>query len=202
MNISNRCARLALGAAMVVALAACGSVPPATLLILPPVAPGPAAAAPPVAATRVLAVRRLEMPEYLVARRVRYRADDSTLAEWPDTYWAERIEVGVAREFAAALRERLPDWRLCEGNCSEQSPAMALQLRLTRMDYVRGARRLQASVQVELWSTERQPRLIRGEERSYEIAGDGDTPQSQARTITQLLARVAGDVSLAMAAVP
>jgi hypothetical protein len=27
---------------------------------------------------------------------------------------AERIEVGVGREFNAALRERLPGWRLCE----------------------------------------------------------------------------------------
>jgi len=32
-------------------------------------------------AARVVALRRLEIPEYLKARRIRFRADDATLAE-------------------------------------------------------------------------------------------------------------------------
>jgi uncharacterized lipoprotein YmbA len=151
---------------------------------------------------RVLAVSRPEIPEYLVVRRVRYRAEVSTLGEWPDTFWGERIEIGVAREFTAALRERLPGWRLCEANCSEQSPALSLQVVLSRMDYVRSEQRLKATVRVSLWSVERVPRLLQGGEFSYDIPGDADTPQSQARAVTELLRRVAAQAATSVAAVP
>lgn len=189
--------------ALIVMLTACASAPAPVLLTLPPAVGGPAAnvsaAAPNV---RVLAVSRPEIPEYLVTRRVRYRADTSTLAEWPDTFWAERIEIGVAREFMAALRERLPGWRLCEAGCSEQSPAAALQVTLTRMDYLRSERRLYATASITLWSTERVPRLLHGKEFSVEIPGDADTPQSQARASTELLRRVAAEAATAVASLP
>lgn len=189
--------------ALIVMLTACASAPAPVLLTLPPAVGGPAAnvsaAAPNV---RVLAVSRPEIPEYLVTRRVRYRADTSTLAEWPDTFWAERIEIGVAREFMAALRERLPGWRLCEAGCSEQSPAAALQVTLTRMDYLRSERRLYATASITLWSTERVPRLLHGKEFSVEIPGDADTPQSQARASTELLRRVAAEAATAVGSLP
>jgi len=193
-----------LHAALAALLAGCASAPPPMLLTLPPaVSPTAAAAMPaPTAAPRVLAVGRPEIPEYLVARRVRYRAEASTLGEWPDAFWAERIEVGVGREFNAALRERLPGWRLCETNCSEQSPAASLQVVLTRMDYVRGERRLKASGRIMLWSTERVPRLLQGGGFEYDIAGDADTPQSQAATVTELLRRVAADAAASVAKAP
>lgn len=193
-----------LHAALAALLAGCASAPPPMLLTLPQaVSPTAAAAMPaPTAAPRVLAVGRPEIPEYLVARRVRYRAEASTLGEWPDAFWAERIEVGVGREFNAALRERLPGWRLCEANCSEQSPAASLQVVLTRMDYVRGERRLKASGRIMLWSTERVPRLLQGGGFEYDIAGDADTPQSQAATVTELLRRVAADAAASVAKAP
>jgi uncharacterized lipoprotein YmbA len=182
------------------AVAGCASNPAPVLLTIPPIDAGTAPAAPAVAteAPRVLVVRRLEVPEYLLVQRVRYRADDSTLAEWPNTYWAERIETGIAREFNNALRQRLPEWHLCEANCGERSPALSLQVRLTRMDYVRSARRLEAGVRLSLWSTDRPPRLLHTEEHTYAIDGDADTPQSHARTLSAFLDRAAGDAALAV----
>ena len=201
MTALKRWAAWPLHAALAALLAACASAPPPMLLTLPPaVSPAAAVAAP--GTPRVLAVGRPEIPEYLVARRVRYRAEASTLGEWPDAFWAERIEVGVGREFNAALRERLPGWRLCEANCGEQSPAASLQVVLTRMDYVRGERRLKANARITLWSTERVPRLLQGGEFGYDIAGDADTPPSQAATLTELLRRLAADAAAALAKTP
>jgi len=146
----------------------------------------------------VLVVRRLEVPEYLLVQRVRYRADDSTLAEWPNTYWAEQIETGIAREFNNALRRHLPRWQLCEANCGERSPAVSLQVRLTRMDYLRSQQRLEAGVRLSLWNTARPPRLLHTEEHSYSIDGDADKPQSHARTLSAFLDCAAGDAALAV----
>ena len=98
-------------AALSVLLAGCAASPSPTpvLLSLPPAVTAAAPVAVPAASTSpaLLAIRRVGIPEYLVARRVRYRADASTLAEWPNTYWAERIEIGVSREFVSALRPRV-----------------------------------------------------------------------------------------------
>lgn len=203
MTALKRWAAWPLQAALAATLMACASAPPPVLLTLTPASSSAAATAPVAPTTpRVLAVSRPEVPEYLMARRVRYRAEASTLGEWPDTFWAERIEIGVAREFNAALRERLPGWRLCEANCSEQSPAASLQVVLTRMDYVRSERRLKASGRITLWSPERVPRLLQGGDFSYEIEGDADSPQSQARTVTELLQRVAAEAAPLVAKAP
>ena len=201
MTALKRWAAWPLCAALAAMLAACASTPAPVLLTLPPAVSAAAAASAP-ASVRVLAVGRPEIPEYLVARRVRYRAEASTLGEWPDTFWAERIEIGVAREFNAALRERLPGWRLCEASCSEQSPALSLQVVLSRMDYVRSEQRLKATARIALWSTERVPRLLHGGEFSYDIPGDADSAQSQARALTELLRRVAAQAATSVAAVP
>ena len=204
MTALKRGAAWPLHAALIAMLAACASAPPPVLLTLPPGAtavPSAVAPAAPVA-VRVLAVSRPEIPVYLLARRVRYRAEASTLGEWPDTFWAERIEIGVAREFTAALRERLPGWRLCEASCSEQSPAASLQVVLTRMDYLRSERRLKATVRISVWRTERAQVPLRGGEFSFDIPGDADTPQSQARASTELLRRVAAEAATLVAAAP
>lgn len=190
---------------VVLMIAACASTstPPSVLLTLPPAAS--ARAAPPATlsgARQVLALSRLSIPEYLSSRRVRYRAEASTLAEWPDTYWAERIEIGVSREFAAALRERLPAWRLCETNCVEQSPALSLQVDLVRLDYRRAERSLVADVEVALWRGGRAPQLLRSVHQAYTVAGSADTPQAQAEAVTELLGRLAADVSILIDATP
>jgi uncharacterized lipoprotein YmbA len=197
MNITNHRSWLALCVVAAV-LMGCASTPSPTLLALPPIEAVKPATASAALAPRLLAVRRPEVPEYLLVQRVRYSSGDSTLAEWPNTYWAERLEISVARGFDDALRQRLPGWQICEVNCSERSPALTLQVRLTRMDYVRSERRLMASARLTMWSTERPARLLHTEDHAYVIEGDADTPQSHARTLSIFLDRVAADAATAV----
>jgi uncharacterized lipoprotein YmbA len=151
----------------------------------------------------LLAVRRIAIPEYLVARRVRYRADPSTLAEWPNTFWAERIEIGVSREFVSALRPQLPGWSLCENNCGDRAPTLAVQVDMVPMDYMRSAQRLQARARVVVSSTGSNPRVLQTQEWTYELPAGADTAQAHAQTVTELIRQVAtATASLVRAAAP
>lgn len=180
-------------------LAACAVSPsPAPVLLTLPPAAGPLAgtASPPSApsspgALPLLAVRRVAIPEYLVARRVRYRTDASTLAEWPNTYWAERIEIGVSREFVSALRQQLPGWTLCDTNCGDQVPALTLQVDLEPLDYLRSARQLHAQARLTLSGAGAAPKVLATQALAYEIASEADTPQAQAQAMAQLIRQVA-----------
>jgi len=188
-------------AALTAALAAgCASdpVPAPILLTVPGANPGAAAAsstdaAAPANGTNqpLLAVRRIAIPEYLVARRVRYRADPSTLAEWPNTFWAERIEIGVSREFVSALRSQLPGWSLCENNCGDRVPALALQVEMVPMDYLRSAQKLQARARVVVSSGGGNPRVLQAQEWSYELPASADTAQAHAQAVAELVRQVA-----------
>ena len=168
MNVFRTLPALAIAAL----LGACASPSPApVLLTLPPSALNAAAPAPPAPASApVLAVRRVVIPEYLVARRVRYRADASTLAEWPNTYWAERIEIGVSREFVSALRAQLPGWAFCETNCGDQSPALNMQLELVPMDYLRAAQKLQGRARITLSGAGAAAPMLQTQELPIDIA--------------------------------
>ena len=146
---------LALGLALLLAACASGGAGRPQLLTLP-AAPASVAAAAPAAqdvaavaarAARVLTLRRVELPEYLLSRHLRYRADAATLGEWPEAVWAERIEVGVTRELAAALRARLPGWTVCNGTCADGSAGdVVLRVGFAPFDVRRSARRLQAQL--------------------------------------------------------
>ena len=198
MNISKRrlWIRRLLVWACTALLAGCAASPsaPPVLLGLPPAVATSAAlaapAAPASAAPQLLAIRRIGIPEYLVARRVRYRADTSTLAEWPNTFWAERIEIGVSREFVSALRQQLPDWAICESNCGDLQPAVALQVEMVPMDFVRSTLRLQARARITL-SGGASARVLSTEVRSYDLPAAGDTPQAHAQAVTELIRQVA-----------
>jgi uncharacterized lipoprotein YmbA len=184
---------------LVVLLAGCASpAPPPVLLALPALA-GPAAPAAQAAEAavppRVLALRRVAIPEYLVARRVRYRADASTLAEWPHTFWAERIEVAVAREFAAALRQRLPGWTVCEAVCADLAPELNLQVELAPLDYLRAARRLDARARVVLATAGAVPQTLDAREFELSVAGADDGAPGQAQAISELLRALARHVA-------
>jgi len=184
----------AAAAALAAVLAACASSSPApVLLTLPPAQASAVAAVPRGAAgsAPVLAVRRVNVPEYLVARRVRYRADPSTLAEWPNTYWAERVEIGVSREFVAALRAQLPGWALCDASCGDQIPTLALQIDLVPMDYLRSAQKLQARARITVTDGSTPPRVLRTQELPYELPASADTAQAQSQAIADLIQQVA-----------
>jgi len=212
MNILNRC--LATGLSAAALLSGCTtSSPTAPLLLTLPSVPlvakpmsdaqrspdaGLPNTAPTTPTTPLLAIRRVDIPEYMVARRVRYRTDTSTLAEWPNTYWAERIEIGVSRAFGAALRQELPDWALCDTTCADQRPTLALQVELTPMDYLRSARQLQARARITISSTGATPRVLRTEDLSFELTASADTPQAQAQAIASLIQKVAAAVGPAV----
>ena len=195
--------------ALVVLVAACASPSPApVLLTLPPaagamVAAAAAASAPALAPATttatapapLLAVRRVSIPEYLIARRVRYRADPATLAEWPNTYWAERIEIGVSREFVSALRQQLPGWSLCETNCGDEVPALSLQVDLAPMDYLRSARKLQARARITLSDGGVPAKVLATKEMGIEVASGADTAQAHAQAITSLIQQAAAAVA-------
>ena len=176
---------------MAALLAACASPSPAPVLLTLPPAAMPAAIAPAAPASApVLAVRRVNIPEYLVARRVRYRADASTLAEWPNTYWAERIEIGVSREFVSAMRQQLPGWTLCDTNCGDRIPALSLQVDLVPMDYLRASQKLQAHARITVSSGATVPQVLQTQELPYELPGVADSAQAQAQAIAELIRQV------------
>lgn len=188
----------AMGAAVVTltVLAGCASAPPSVLLSLP--AAKATSAAPVRTVTpsmQVLAVGRIEVPEYLVSRRVRYKIDSSTVGEWPETYWAERIEIGISRQFNAALQKRLPDWRVCDANCTPQGATIALQVAIVQLDYLRSEKRLVGKVRLHLEDTGAAHQVLRGEERDYQVIATGDTAQAQAQGLTDLMGMIANDAA-------
>ena len=196
MKLLPRFAPLALAAM----LAACASPSPAPeLLTLPPVVmptgAAPAAASAPPAAANLIAVRRIAIPEYLVARRVRYRSDAATLAEWPNTYWAERIEIGVSREFASALRQQLPGWTMCDTTCGDHVPALALQVNMVPMDYLRSGQKLQAHARITLSGAGTPAKVLATRDLAVDIASTADTAQGHAQTISTLIEKVGAEAA-------
>lgn len=195
----NCATKLAISLVSLVLVGACAtSVPAPVLLTLPPVATDAAAPAAAAASMPHLAVRRVAIPEYLVARRVRYRADPATLAEWPDTYWAERIEIGVTREFTSALHQQLPGWDLCQTSCGDQEAGFTLQVDLVPMDYLRNTRTLQARARIALsgpGAPGAPTKVVAMREIAYEVPATADNPQGQAQAISTLLQRVAADAA-------
>jgi uncharacterized lipoprotein YmbA len=183
--------RLAVPLLTAAALAACASSTPAPVLLTLPPAPAPAIGPTASAPSPVLAVRRLNLPEYLVARRVRFRADASTLAEWPNTYWAERIEIGMSREFVTALRRQLPGWTLCDGQCGDQTPAFSLQIDFAPLDFVRATQKLQARARMTVSDGGAPPRVLRTAEADFDIAAGADTAQAQAQAMAELVRQAA-----------
>jgi uncharacterized lipoprotein YmbA len=125
---------------------------------------------------------------------VRYRADASTLAEWPNTFWAERVEIGVSREFVSALRQQLPGWAVCESNCGDLQPIVALQVELAPMDFVRSTQRLQARARITLTDGS-SARVQSTEERVYDLPASAATPQAHAQALTELIRQLARAVA-------
>lgn len=184
-------------------LAGCASTPPPrTLLALPPTVSGAAPAVSVPADAPLLSVRRLDIPEHLQSRRVRFRADAATLGEWPNTVWAERIEAAMSREFVAALRARLPGWQLCDASCNERLPGYALTVELQPLDALRAERRLQAQARIALASTGAGAKPLGGTTLRIELPLAADTPQAQAEAMSELLRRLADAVPPLLAHTP
>ena len=177
------------------ALAACSTRPPSTLLVLPAAKPPPTTGMTTTPAG-VMLVRRVALPEHVMSRHVRYRAEASTLAEWPSVVWAERIEVAVTREFMSELRTAMPAWTLCEPGCAAAAvnPTSTLQVELAPLDFIRAQGRLKAQARVTLQPpTGSAHQLV----LDFDIAASADTPQAHAEALAELLRQMATSVAQA-----
>jgi uncharacterized lipoprotein YmbA len=176
-------------------LVGCAHAPTRVLIALPPAdAPAPAAEVRAVASLpHVLLVRRLVIPEYMAAPKVRYWSGPATLAEWPDTYWAERVEIGMAREFVAALQRRLPGWTVCDASCGDTPVDLTLKVELQRLDMVRREQTLSGSARAAFSGPQAATSAVStlAISRSLSVALPADTPQGQARAMSDLLGQLA-----------
>ena len=179
---------------LALSLGACASNGPPPVLLTLPAGTSPTPAPTPTAASGTLVVRRVTVPEYLQSRRVRYRADASTLQAWPGVSWAERLEVGATREFAAALRRMLPGWTICEGTCASGQAELSLQLDLRPLDFVRGEKALHASARWSLSPVSTTSAPYNGHLEAR-IPAQGDTPQGHAQAISEFLQALAKAVA-------
>jgi uncharacterized lipoprotein YmbA len=177
-----------IGVAMIVAGCVSGGPPRRQLLTLPS-APAPVAAAASAPAARVITLRRVELPEYLLSRHLRFRADAATLGEWPEAVWAERLEVGASRELAAALRARLPGWTVCDGSCADGGAGdLVLRVAFAPFDVQRATRRLQAVMDAQASAGPATRWRVR---QPLDVALGADTPQAHAQAIADVLGRAA-----------
>jgi len=181
-------------------LGACASAPTRVLIALPPgVAPEQAPHAYTASASPgVLLVRRLVIPEYMAAPKPRYWSATATLAEWPGAYWAERIEIGMAREFVSALRRRLPGWTVCDASCGDLVPDLTLKIELLRLDTWRQDQSLSATARAELSGHRTAASLwsLSPAGRTFTMPLPADSAQGQAQAMSRLLGAIA-DASVA-----
>lgn len=183
-------------------LGACSTAPMPTLLSLP-LPPAPAAAASKVSASpasgasapRFLTLRRVNIPEYLQTDAVRYRNADSTLAEWPNTAWAERLEVGLTNQLALLLRQALPSWTVCDSHCPSMPTGQVLIVNIAPLDYVRSAGQLRADISWRITGPGSTPTPVHVGGGSSSTPVSPDTPVGQAAAMSQLLDQVAQDVA-------
>lgn len=177
---------------LAVLLAACAAADKqTTLLTLPPRLETPAQT--PLDAARVLQIDRVSIPEYLSARSARYRADDSSLRPWPSTVWAERLEVSLTRDLAAALRTQLPGWQVCDDHCPA-APSHRLTVDLTVLEHQRSRAELQSQARWSWQPSTRGSAAVAGQ-RSGVIRGLADTPQAGATAMAAWVDLLASSIA-------
>ena len=182
--------------AVLALLGGCASAPPTHWLSLPLPSPSPVGSAvqtvDPSASAPVLIVRRVGIPEYLQTTKVRYRKADSELGEWPDTAWAERLEIGLTDHLVMRLRLALPGWTVCERACPTQASSTVLNVDFAPLDYVRSVGQLQADAH---W-------LLTGKGRDGNTVVTAsvrpDSADGQAAALAQVLDRLASDIATAL----
>jgi uncharacterized lipoprotein YmbA len=185
-------------------LGGCGSAPPALWLSLPLPLPATGASAPssPASglATQTLIVRRVSIPEYLQADKVRFRLSDSVLGEWPRAVWAERLEVGLTDHLAMRLRLALPGWTVCERSCPATASSLVLNVDLAPLDYVRAHGELRAEARWQLAGNssrehqDKTPGAPRLGAMAFVTPVQPDSAEGQAAALGRLLDQLAHDI--------
>ena len=146
-----------------------------------------------------LIVGRLELPEYWQARSVRYRSDGVTVSTWPDTYWAERVEIGVSRHLTIEMGQAANGWLVCDSAC-EPPPSAAWRLKVVMptLDYHRDEQRLVGTATwtlLPLPGTARLGHAVMRGQQSLDIKADADTPQAQAQAMSRLVHELASHIA-------
>lgn len=183
------------------ALLGCSSAPPPTFITLPasevPLAASPAASAAEGIAGPVLVVRRVGVPEYLDVSAVRYRAEDSTLGEWPNTVWAERPAVALTRELVARLRVALPGWTVCDGACPAGLSGWVVQAEWAPLDYLRDTKQLRAELRYTV-STADASTAPRAAIKRLSLPVSPDSATGQARALAAVVDDAARTIAAGM----
>lgn len=146
-----------------------------------------------------LIVGRLELPEYWQARSVRYRSDGVTVSTWPDTYWAERVEIGVSRHLTIEMGQAASGWLVCDSAC-EPPPSASWRLKVVMptLDYHRQEQRLVGTATwtlLPLPGTARLGHPVTRGQHALDIKADADTPQAQAQAMSRLVHELAGRIA-------
>lgn len=186
-------------------LTGCGHPPHGlTLLALPidppdtPVAtPTTAQVSTPVAATIVL--RRVHIPEYLQSNHVRFRTSAETLSEWPDTRWAERLEVSLTRHLRLQLGSLWPAGVLCDTHCPDSARTASLQVNYQTLDYLRPRGVMQAQVSWSLTPPSGATLAARQGRFSLSEPVSTDNAAGQAAAMARLNAQLAQHVAQGLA---
>lgn len=199
-----RCACLAgVVGVVLLTLGGCAGAPAVRWLSLPLPAEAQArpASVPAAWAGQVLTVRRVRIPEYLQADKVRYRLADSVLGEWPHTAWADRLEVGLTDHLAMRLRLALPGWTVCERSCPVSPSSPVLSVDMAPLDHLRAIGQLRAEVRWQLdtpVATGSKPRqagaVVKGAVVLM-IPVHPDSAEGQAAALGQVLDRLAQDIA-------
>lgn len=182
---------------------------PSVLIALP--APALQVGTKPVAAPSsrpgpTLIVGRLELPEYWQSRAVRFRGDGATIGTWPDTYWAERVEIGVSRHLAIEMGQAAQEWVVCDGSCEPPAgAAWRLKVVLPQLDYRRADRRLDASASWMLLPLPAASHLghamLRGQ-HVLSVPAGADSAQAQAEAVSQMIRELARVIAQQLPSTP
>lgn len=183
-------------------LGACASSPPPRALVIIPSASeameqsGPSTMAPMPAAPeasprasepaaqavpRGIALAPLRLPEHWQRRQVLHLRDDAELVAWPNAVWAERVETGMTRRLAQALRQRAPQlgWWTADDALSHRRLLIDVQ----QLDVHAGRGEVVAALSWRL--VDRQGRVLDG----GHLADRLQAPMGDARQQAQALAR-------------
>ncbi len=149
------------------------------------------------AATPVLVVRRIGIPEYLQTDKVRYRQADTLLAQWPHTVWAERLELGLTDHLVMRLRLALPGWTVCERSCPALGTSITLNVDFAPLDHVRADGVLQAQAHWLLSGGRGAQNTTLGTTTDA-VPVHPDSPEGQATALAQVLEHLAGNIAAAL----
>ena len=150
----------------------------------------------------MVALGVLRVPEHWQQRSVRYQGQDAELRAWPNAVWAERVEVGMTRRLAQALRQQAGAAGWWTGDDAQATRRLLVDV--TQLDVDPQAGQLRAVVTWRLLDRRGQT-LGWGslaDSRSVQVQGAVDEAQALGQWLDGLAAQLAPRVMAALATPP